>query len=279
MIADVALFLSAVLIGLMGSGHCLGMCGGIASAHSFNLDNQPRGTKAESGTETGIKSTATSSATIATTATDTGRNGLIGPLLVFNCGRLTSYTIIGFLAGGIGAALALNMTTLIVLRSMAGILLIMMGLYVGQWWAGLVHIEKLGSRLWQKLSPLSERLRHRPGKSSGFLLGMIWGWLPCGLVYSSLAWAMSSASPNMAALLMFGFGLGTLPSMLAAGLFAYHLRRWLSRLSVRRIFAVGLIIFGLWSLPVSWSKLVTGQPDHGALHSQLTSPDTNHSAH
>ncbi|OZG73740.1 hypothetical protein BTA51_07970 [Hahella sp. CCB-MM4] len=256
MMVDVALFLSALLIGLMGSGHCLGMCGGIASAHSFNLDNDTRSTP---------------SGAIATSATS-GRQGLLGPLLIFNLGRLTSYTIIGFLAGTIGAALALNMTALIILRSIAGTLLIMMGLYVGQWWSGLVHIEKLGSKLWRLLTPLSNRLRGKSGPGAGFFLGMIWGWLPCGLVYSALAWAMSSADSNRAAMLMFGFGLGTLPSMLAAGLFAYHLRRWLSRLSVRRVFAVGLIIFGIWSLPVGWPKLFTSQGDSSS-HSHKMSPE------
>ena len=253
---EITLFITAILIGLMGSGHCLGMCGGIAGAHSFSA------TDAATQRDEGL---------IASTNPAAVQSPSMGPALwqiltVFNLGRISSYALIGFLAGILGSAIALNVTALILLRTLAAVMLILMGLYVGQWWSGLVRVERLGAGLWRVLSPKAERLRQKKGLLAQFTLGMIWGWLPCGLVYSALTWSMTSADPKMAALLMAGFGLGTLPSMLAAGLFAYHLRRWFSRLPVRRTFAVGLIVFGLWSLPVSWTKLFSEQPDDHMHH-------------
>jgi len=256
------LFTSAVLIGLMGSSHCLSMCGGIASAQSFSQGTYQSGsdTKADNNssshdqqnlavdiTDTGMKGSAS-----AIVSQPPGRAFLLPQLLTFNGGRLLSYTLIGLLAGAIGATLAMNSTLFVLLRGLAAMMLILMGLYVGQWWAGLGKIERLGAKLWQKLSPVANQFRQSNGLKATFALGMLWGWLPCGLVYSALTWSMSSADPKLAGLLMFGFGVGTLPSMMAAGLFAYQLRRIFSKLSVRRVFASILIIFGIWSLPVHW---------------------------
>jgi len=258
---EITLFITSILIGLLGSGHCLGMCGGIAGAHSYSITGA--GTPAATDL-------------IASTKPIASKANASGPALwqiltFFNLGRVSSYTMIGFLAGILGAAIALNMTALIVLRTLAAVMLILMGLYVGQWWSGLVKVERLGAGLWHYLSPKAHKLRQKKGLPVQFTLGMIWGWLPCGLVYSALTWSMTSADPKLAALLMAGFGIGTLPGMLAAGLFAYHLRRWFSRLSVRRTFAIGLIIFGLWSIPISWAKLFPEQPD------SLTHHPENHS--
>ncbi len=276
---ELTLFISAVLIGLMGSGHCLGMCGGIAGAHSFSTPSRSgqRSTSYGQLKNASQNITVGSGHLIAGTGTSDPENlsqarptatstSLLSTLVVFNIGRLTSYALIGFLAGGLGAALALNMTALIVLRSLAAMMLVLMGLHVGNWWSGLVKVEKLGSGIWRFLSPKAEKLRQEKGIVAEFGLGMIWGWLPCGLVYSALTWSMTSADPRIAALLMFGFGLGTLPSMIAAGLMAYHLRRWLSRISVRRTFAIGLILFGLWSIPISWSNILSTHSESAMHH-------------
>ena len=284
---ELLLFSSAVMIGVTGSTHCLGMCGGIASAQSFsqsaddtksdsnhkNADNSvfPDSSYSQPARQSITTSTAAASAIV---GAPLGRAALLPRLLTFNAGRLVSYTMIGFIAGVLGAMLALNMHMLMLLRSVAAVMLILMGLYVGQWWTGLSKVEVIGSSLWSRLSPVANSLRQKSGLQETFLLGMLWGWLPCGLVYSALTWSMSSADPKLAAILMFGFGLGTLPSMLAAGLFAYQLRRIFSMLSVRRVFAVFLIVFGIWSLPVHWSQWL-GVSHHSA-HSQWLekAPDT-----
>jgi len=266
------LFSSAVMIGLMGSSHCLAMCGGIASAQSFSqgltrasaqpADNSADGKPinyAESAKNISnpdsIQSLPVAAANPAIIiAQPPGRSVLLPQLFTFNAGRVLSYTFIGFLAGVVGATLAMNSLLFLLLRTSAAIMLILMGLYVGQWWMGLGRIEAIGAKLWRKIADIANQLRQSKGVTGTFTLGMLWGWLPCGLVYSALTWSMSSADPKIAALLMFGFGLGTLPSMLAAGLFAYQLRRLFSKLSVRRIFATILIIFGIWSLPLHWSQ-------------------------
>ncbi|ABC29093.1 uncharacterized conserved protein [Hahella chejuensis KCTC 2396] len=239
---ELLLIANAFLIGLFGSGHCIAMCGGIAGAQSFAQggDGSPRASW----------------------------------LFLFNFGRLSSYALIGLFAGLLGEALALSDTLLVALRTLAAVMIILMGLYVGQWWMGLTHIERLGGRLWSRISPLSKSLGERQGPHISFALGLLWGWLPCGLVYSALAWSMSNADASLSALLMFCFGLGTLPSMLAAGLFAYHLRRWLSNLSVRRVFGALLILFGLWTLPVHFAGLFGGQ---GMEHQHDASSSTHHS--
>ena len=271
---DVMLFSSAMMIGLMGSSHCLSMCGGIASAQSFSQGARQTTTQeterknhleipVSNNDELAINNASNISVAI---GTPPSRSVLVPQLLTFNAGRIISYTFIGFLAGVIGATLALNSQLLVLLRTVAALMLILMGLYVGQWWQGLTRIEAIGNRLWQRLSPLASRLRQRSGLQATLLLGMLWGWLPCGLVFSALTWSMSSADPAMASLLMFGFGLGTLPSMLSAGLFAYQLRRLFSKLSLRRVFAIILILFGLWSLPVHWSQWM-GDGHHA--HSQI----------
>ncbi|MBK8973020.1 MAG: sulfite exporter TauE/SafE family protein [Hahellaceae bacterium] len=212
---DPTLAISAILVGIFGSAHCLAMCGGIACAPSF-----------------------------------TGKGpGSPQSILLFNGGRLASYTLIGSLAGLLGHALALNPDVIVMFRSFAALLMIGMGLYIAQWWNGITVIEKVGLPLWSHLAPLAQRLRRQSHPLAPLLLGGIWGWLPCGLVYSALTWSVSSAEPGMAALLMLCFGLGTLPSMVSAGLFAYHIRQWLSRPNTRRVFGVLIISMGIWTFP------------------------------
>lgn len=212
---DLSLAVSGLLVGIFGSAHCLAMCGGIACAPSF-----------------------------------AGKGpGAPGAVLLFNLGRILSYTAIGAIAGLLGHALSPSATTIVLFRSLAGLLMIGMGLYIAQWWNGITLIEKAGVPIWSRLAPLAQRLRRQQHPLSPLLLGTLWGWLPCGLVYSALTWSFSSADSKMAALLMFCFGLGTLPSMISAGLFAYHLRQWLANPATRRVFGIMIMLMGLWTIP------------------------------
>ncbi|MFN2361069.1 MAG: sulfite exporter TauE/SafE family protein, partial [Marinobacter sp.] len=81
-------------------------------------------------------------------------------------------------------------------------------------------------------------------------LGALWGWLPCGLVYSTLGWAALQPTVPSAALTMVFFGLGTLPSMLATGYAANWIRDLKSSQSFRKLSGVLLILFGLWTMPL-----------------------------
>ena len=224
---DLLLYSGALLIGLFGSGHCLAMCGGIACAPAMASKER----------------------------------AAIQPILLFNGGRILGYTLIGVLAGIIGHSLGEVTEIGKALRIVAGLLLIGMGLYVAGWWAGVAHIEKLGAGIWARLSPSAQKLRQSENPLAPIGLGVLWGWLPCGLVYSALTWALSSAEPVKAGLLMFFFGLGTLPSMLSAGLFSYHFRQFLARADVRKAAGILLILMGLWTFPFIGMGLLGG---HGA---------------
>lgn len=119
-----------------------------------------------------------------------------------------------------------------------------MGFYLADWWKALTLLERVGQVLWKKLQPLGKGLFQVSSVGRGFLYGMLWGWLPCGLVYSALAFAGASASPVLGAWSMMAFGLGTLPAMLAGGLFSAQLKNLLQGKWLRVTMALVLIVFG-----------------------------------
>lgn len=214
---------SAFMIGLLGGVHCLGMCGGISASLSMAV---PIGA--------GFRV----------------RQSVL--IIGFNLGRIASYTLLGALLGilttqAVGAWTALGP----ILRTVAGLLLILMGLSLGQWWQGIQAVERVGAPVWRRLSPLTRRLMPVRYPSQSLALGLLWGWLPCGLVYSTLGWAALQPTVTSAALTMFCFGLGTLPSMLATGYAATSLQHWRQHPGFRRLMGACLIIFGVWTLPVT----------------------------
>lgn len=224
---------SALLVGLMGSSHCLGMCGGISSALGM------------AG----------------------GRRAALFAL-AYNLGRILCYAALGAVVGGgvaaLGGVLSQWLPTLGPwLRTLAGLLLIAMGLYVSGWWMGLTRVERLGSLLWRPLQPLAQRLLPPRNVAGALLLGAVWGLLPCGLVYSSLAWAASSGDALHSAALMAAFGAGTLPAMLLTTLGGEQLQRRLQRPAVRRVAGILLIAFGIISAALPW---LPGHAGHGAAH-------------
>ena len=204
---------SAFLLGLMGSGHCLGMCGGISAA--FGLQD----TK--------------------------GQNFIFS----FNLGRIASYTCLGAFAGFVGSHMTDAAPILGPwLRGFAGLLIITMGLYIAGWWLGLTRLEQWGSHLWKHIQPLTKRLLPVTTYTRATSLGLLWGFLPCGLVYSTLSWAIAMADSVESSLLMLAFGLGTLPSMLISGFAGKQLLARLRQKGIRAIAGGLMIIFGLFTL-------------------------------
>lgn len=195
------LLVSALVLGLLGGGHCLGMCGGLMGALTLAIPPEQRARR-------------------------------FRLLLAYNLGRILSYALAGLLLGLAGWALASGPFAL-ALRIVAGLLLISMGLYLAGWWSGLTRIEALGRGLWQYIQPLAGRLLPVSSLPRALLLGTLWGWLPCGLVYSTLLWAASQGDAIDSALLMLAFGLGTWPVLLATGLAAERLTALLRRRGVR----------------------------------------------
>lgn len=211
------LLLSALMLGLLGGGHCLGMCGGLMGALTLAIPPDQRGRR-------------------------------LRLLLAYNFGRILSYACAGLLMGLAGWAVA-NSPAAMILRIVAALLLIAMGLYLAGWWSGLTRIEALGRHLWRHLQPFASRLMPVSSLPRALLLGAIWGWLPCGLVYSTLLWASSQGAPADSALLMLAFGLGTMPVLLATGLAAERLTALLRLRGVRIAGGLLVILFGLWTLP------------------------------
>lgn len=224
------LLVSAFILGLLGGGHCLGMCGGLMGALTMATPPEQRGRRLQL---------------------------LIG----YNLGRILSYASAGLLIGSAGWAVAKSPVAL-GMRIAAGLLLIVMGLYLAGWWSGLVRIEGLGRRLWRYLQPLSKRLLPVNSLPRALLFGALWGWLPCGLVYSTLLWSASQGNALHSALLMLVFGLGTWPVLLATGLAAERLTALLRKRGVRIAGGLLVILFGIWTLPGPHQALLMGHAGH-----------------
>lgn len=170
-------------------------------------------------------------------------------LFLYNLGRILSYTIAGAIVGLLGGYLQQTGSEIgPTMRIIAGLMLIAMGLYLAGWWRGLTYLEKLGGYLWKYLQPIGNRLMPVTKPPQAMLLGFIWGWLPCGLVYSTLTWSATSTNWQQSALIMFCFGLGTLPAMLLTGAFAHQVKVWVQKTSVRNIAALLVIGFGIWTM-------------------------------
>ncbi|NIE76348.1 sulfite exporter TauE/SafE family protein [Pantoea sp. Ap-967] len=208
---------SALVLGLLGGGHCLGMCGGLMGALTLAIPPEQRGRR-------------------------------LRLLLAYNLGRILSYASAGLLLGLAGWAVASSPAAL-GLRVVAALLLICMGLYLAGWWSGLTRVEALGRGLWRHIQPLASRLMPVSSVPRALLLGALWGWLPCGLVYSTLLWAASQGNAGYSAALMLAFGLGTWPVLLATGLAAERVNALLRRRSVRVAGGMLVILFGIWTLP------------------------------
>tara|TARA_R110001592_G_scaffold296139_2_gene566478 strand:+ start:7886 stop:8581 length:696 start_codon:yes stop_codon:yes gene_type:complete len=220
MFNDPEILLSAFLLGLLGSGHCLAMCGGLSSALGLN------------------------------SAPINKNSAFINPhVLAYNLGRITSYSLAGIIVGTLGFWLSKNLSSLSILRYLAALMLILMGLYIGKWFNGIIYTEKLGKLLWPMIQPLSRRFMPVKSIKDAVLVGMVWGWLPCGLVYSALIWASLESSVSGSMLIMLSFGLGTLPAMLATGLFAQKFNQFIRKTWFRNASASMMIAFGIWSMP------------------------------
>lgn len=213
---DWAPLVAAFTLGLVSSAHCVGMCGGIMGALTMAIPAEARQRRLQL-------------------------------LMGYNLGRIGSYTLMGFLLGSFSSAIS-AWGGMGGLRILAGLLLIAMGFYLASWWRGLVHLERIGRYFWAYLQPLGKALMPVTSAPKALLLGAVWGWLPCGLVYSALAYAMVQAQPGGSAAVMLAFGLGTLPAVLATGLLANQLTGLLQRRMLRTGFALLIIAFGIWTL-------------------------------
>ena len=221
--AEIGSLVTAFVVGLLGGVHCVGMCGGIVGALSLGLPG----------------------------------NRNLPILLAYNVGRISSYTLAGALMGALGfyfSGLLPVQTAQRVLLSFAGLFLVLMRLYLAGWWNALSRIERAGGVLWRKIEPLGRGLLPVRSVRHGLLLGLLWGWLPCGLVYSALVWTVSAGGALEGAMLMFAFGLGTLPNLLLMGVAAAQLNRWARQPAVRGVAGALVMGFGVLLLFDAWGR-------------------------
>ncbi|AUH50425.1 hypothetical protein CXB49_06195 [Chromobacterium sp. ATCC 53434] len=207
-----------LVAGLLGGGHCVGMCGGIVAALTLH---HPAGA------------------------------ARWRVLAGYNLGRIASYTMIGALLGGLaatGLSLASTHSWQLMLAALADLMLVAMGLYLAGLGQAVVALEKLGRPLWRRLQPLLGRLLPVRSIAGAAAVGAVWGWLPCGLVYSASISALASGSAWHGAGMMLAFGLGTLPNLLLMGVFADGLRRWIQQRPVRLVAGLGVAGIGAWKL-------------------------------
>lgn len=234
-------YFAVFLIGLLGGVHCVGMCGGIVSALTVQvrLPGQTSPARRE------------------------------WPLhLAYNLGRIGSYTAAGAAMGAIGTVGMLFNDVLpvqLALYVAANLMLVALGLYLTGFTRALAGVERLGQRLWARVQPLTRRFLPARSVAQAFPLGVLWGFLPCGLVYSVLATALVTGSAERGAALMLAFGLGTLPNLLLAGphphrLVAHHVAQTREQHAGLVVLAFG--VFGLVTTPSLGSALWNGVVCH-----------------
>jgi len=241
-------WMTVFLAGLLGSTHCVAMCGGIAAALG---------------------------------ATDGSRRRSWQPLL-YHFGRITSYGIAGAIAGALGAvagfAFAISRWGEI-LRLVTAIVVIAIGLDIALGaaarasWLGTP--ERWGARLWQHIAPATRGLLPSSPPVRALVLGVLWGWLPCGLVYSALIAAAVAGDAANGAATMVAFGLGTVPAM--GGLSYLGARLPKREGTLARLLGAGVVACGLWTAIVPISVLSGWhEPHHDATAALRTFHDAQH---
>jgi len=217
---------SAFILGLMGAPHCAGMCGGIVGALTMGCQPDVN-----------------------------GRKPVIVYILFYNLGRIISYVVAGALIAGI-SQFAANLVSLnhaqTILKVVAIIFMLFMGLYLGGWWTALGKLEKTGGHLWRFIEPVGRRFIPIRSVWTALAAGMVWGWLPCGLVYTGLIYSSSAGNSFYGGLLMLFFGLGTLPIMFSMGLAGMRLQRWLQLPRTRHLAGTLVICFAGYMFYQLW---------------------------
>jgi sulfite exporter TauE/SafE len=223
---------AAALAGLVGSAHCLGMCGGISGLFAVN-------------------------AGVATLRTQ------LPMALTYNAGRVISYAILGAIVGLVGSVIVRASPSIAIgIRLASGIIIILVGLKVAFDVRWLNTIERMGSSLWSRIAPAAKGLVPVTTLPRALGLGLLWGWLPCGLVYSALMIAATSAQPVSGAAIMVAFGVGTMPAMLMTGLGAARLAGLMRRRSTRLGLGLLIIALGLLTIVFPVSRLAAGHTAH-----------------
>ena len=237
-----ALFLAAFSMGLFGSPHCLGMCGGIVTAFGLSMQH----------------------------VSDSKKNGLI---LTYHLGRLISYALLGLIASLVGVAIFQSIMSNSAPRIVLGAVLMLIGLAM----LGLPlfnHLEKVGMRFWQSLAPLRKKVFPIDSFGKALFAGLLWGFLPCGLVYGALMMAIAGNNIATGAALMFVFGLGTIPMLIATQKTVGMLQSSIKQFRLRQINGVIMMLSGLAVIFIP--MMMHHNHNHGS-HNQGSHNQSSHS--
>ena len=218
-------WLTAFLLGVVSSTHCIGMCGGIVGALTYSL-------------APGIRAK---------------RWLFVVFSLHYHLGRISSYMLAGALVAG-GAGVFQSVAgggSALVMRTVGAVFLVALGLHIGGWFSRFAWIESMGRPLWRWLEPLGRRLLPVRSLPQAFGFGLVWGWLPCGLVYSALVYSLSTGSAWQGAGVMLFFGLGTVPTLLLVGIMADRMRRVMASPLFRQVAGVAIIALALVPLALA----------------------------
>lgn len=224
---------AALITGLLGSAHCFGMCAGISGLFAVN-------------------------ASTASLRRD------IPMAITYNVGRIVSYAILGALVAIVGQTLVDSIPKLAApVRLFSGLLIVIVGLQVAFNWRVLAPVEKAGARIWNRIAPAAKGLLPVTSAPKALGLGLLWGWLPCGLVYSVLLLAATTTNVAAGALVMVSFGLGTMPAMVATGISASKLAAFMSRRRLGAGLLIVLLGIATVAMPISSLGGSKGHMQHG----------------
>ena len=233
--AIIASYITAFLLGLFSAAHCVGMCGSIIGVLTMNLPNDVR---------------------------ESPRR-MLPYVFNYNLGRIVSYGIAGLFVGLLSTPLA-KIEAFFLLRLLSVIVMIGMGLHLAGWWPTFARVERLGAPIWRKLQPLGQRLIPVRSRLAAFFLGLVWGWLPCGLVYAALLVAATAGDAVKAAGVMLAFGTGTLPAVMGTGLFAGMLSTLSRTKHLRQAAGLLIIALALISLMFPFGSGAHDAHEHGS---------------
>ena len=228
-------YITAFLLGIFSTVHCIAMCGSVIGALTLSLPVEVRESQAK----------------------------MFPYVLNYNLGRLLSYALAGLIVGLLASPLT-EFDGHSILRNMSVIVMIAMGLYLAGWFPKFAHMERMGAPIWKWLQPIGQTFLPVRSRTNAFFLGAVWGWLPCGLVYAALAVAATAGDPVKASLVMLAFGVGTLPAVMGAGLFTGLLASMARAKHLRKIAGVSIILMALAT--AFWPMDHSDGHDHSVNH-------------
>jgi len=233
-------YITAFLLGLFSTVHCIAMCGSVIGALTLSLPAEVRESQRK----------------------------MFPYVLNYNLGRILSYGVAGLIVGLLSSPLT-QLNAHWVLQILSVIVMVSMGLYLAGWFPKFARAERIGAPIWKFLQPFGQKLLPVKKIRQAFFLGIVWGWLPCGLVYAALAVAATAGDPVKGGLVMLSFGAGTLPAVMGAGLFTGLLASFARNKRLRQVAGLSIILVALATLV--WPA------DHTLHHAQQQQHD--HASH